>query len=356
MRRLRRRWGRPRGASPSLFAVGPFEVAVGEVAAGYRVEIGTRPGAAGLPRDLVLRPRSSRTIGASSGPGPGLVISESCPSPLGEPAFDALQCLETPLAAALAWLTPAAVRGIVRAGGVDVRDGSLRCTVGAQAATRDEVVEALAGAVAVAQELARAAQSPPELELERGAREHRNPATRLKFLQALSDRFPGSPAQIRAFEAALVDPAPILRLEACRATGPAGAAGLWDLVRSPEVPESLRVAAVIALGRLDGALDSEPAQLADVLAARGSSALVAALLRTIQLRPARPWDAAFAVRALAARDDESFSAACALLGDRGDAEAARALREAARPRTLPAHLQRQAEHAAATIATRLAQA
>ncbi|PKN55967.1 MAG: hypothetical protein CVU56_18500 [Deltaproteobacteria bacterium HGW-Deltaproteobacteria-14] len=342
--RLTRRFGSAVAEAPLTFAVDALNVTVSAVERGYLAVISWPLGPPGRLGELRIRPRRANAVTVGHRASPRTVrMIERPPNPLGDAAFDAALCLDCGMSVALPLLTPEVMRLALAADELTVADGVVRCVVGATAVDPAEAVNAIGAAVELALELARAAASPAEVLLAVGARTHRGAAARLRLLQELEDRYPGGDVLRDTLLAAQSDPAPIVRLEACQALGEDGRAGLWTLVLEDVAPESLRVAALLALTRGGQELDAAPAALARLIQPRTTPTLAAMTLRFMARRPAGPRDVTLACRALSSESEEVLLAAVALLEARADPAAARPLLDAAEDPAVPSRVRKHAK-------------
>ena len=342
--RLTRRFGSAVGEAPLSFAVDALHLTVSAAERGYLVAISWPLGAPGRLGEFRIRPRraSAVTVGHRASPRTVRMI-ERPPNPLGDASFDASLCLDCGMSVALPLLTPEVMRLALAADELTVAGGVVRCVVGVNAVDPAQAVKAIGTAVELARELARAASTPAEVLLAVGARMHRGAAARLRLLQELEDRYPGGDVLRDTLLAAQSDPAPIVRLEACQALGDEGRAGLWTLVVDAAAPESLRVAALLALTRGAHEFDAGPQVLAGLIQPRTAPTLAAMTLRFMTRRPAGSHDVILACRALASDSEEVLLAAIALLEERGDPSAAKPLLDLADDLSLPARVRKHAK-------------
>jgi len=349
--RLTREWGAPVEGEPTTWAIDELTATVATKDRGYVVTVRWPLGAPGRLGELRIRPRQSRAVTVERGLSPQTVRMLERPSnPLGDAVFDASLRLDCGLAVALPLLTPEVLPRVCRPQSLTLTDGVLTCEVGGAAVEPAQAVAAIAGVVELAQSLCRAATTPPEVALAVGARAHRSTAVRLKSLQELEDRFPAGEVLQDALRVAQRDPAPIVRLEAGQALGAAGRDGLWALALDAHAPESLRVAALLALTRGDGGFDADETRLAGLIAPRIAPTLTVTALRLAYALPSAPHQVVAACRALASDEEEVLLTAIGFLEDRGDAAASGPLSDVAGDASLPERVRRHAARVVTALA------
>jgi hypothetical protein len=302
-------------------------------------------------RQFSLRPRQ---MSRRSAENDYVYAPEEVPHPLGMEAFDHRIVLNCDPHMAMPLLSPKVTRLATQPAQLTISGDTIRCTVSRRAENVSTVVKRLIDVIALAQGLSAMEDKSPDEALLHNLKEHKSAGARLVMLNQLIDRYPRThPSVEEGLAIAAKDSAPMIRLPALRAMGPAGTDGLWEMVTQVSLSDLMRSKALSYLATYPWALETRRDLLAKLTTPTEAPAITLAALVVIERQEPDEDYAEMARQCLTHYDSNVARVAARVLGKIGGRESVLLLRQLADEPHTPDEVVRAANDAANTIVARL---